>query len=152
MAFEYDVNTFVNLFAFFGLTVATYTVFYFGRTISWKGVPLDLFTLALGINLIGLSYLLRVWTPTSPLINVTIAIGSAFLLIGVVWVFNGKSLDVSHLKKREEEIKSVIAKLKENYYQQELSEEDLKKAYSQLLRELAEIEVKLNKDSPAEKT
>ena len=42
-----------------------------------------------------------------------------------------------------ESTSSIIAKLKDKYYQQELSEEDLKNAYSGLLRELAEIEVKL---------
>lgn len=53
-------------------------------------------------------------------------------------------MEISKLRKREEEIKSVITKLKDKYYRQEMSEEDLKNAYSGLLRELAEVEVKLS--------
>lgn len=146
MVLQYNIADLVNLFAFIGLTIATYTIFYFGRMMNpSRDLTFNLFTLALGINLIGLSHLFRIWldVSTSPLIVITVAIGAIFLSMGVIWVFYEKGKEISNLKKREEEIKSVIAKLKDNYYQQELSEEDLKDAYSSLLRELAEIEVKL---------
>ncbi|MBI2084745.1 MAG: hypothetical protein HYT70_04015 [Candidatus Aenigmarchaeota archaeon] len=146
MAIELSYSNLVNTIAFVGLTVATYTVFYFGKTLAKsRGVSFSLFTLALGLNLIGLSYLFRVWVElvTSPLVLATVALGSVFLSIGVVWVFYEKNTEMAGLKRREEDIKSVIAKLKERYYQQELSEADLKTAYSELLKELAEIEVKM---------
>ena len=66
-------------------------------------------------------------------------------------VFYEKGGEIYNLRRREEEIKSVIGKLKDKYYQQELSEEDLKGAYSELLRELAEIEVKLMNHKTTEK-
>lgn len=146
MVLQYSISDIVNLLAFLGLTVATYTIFYFSRTMNQpKGVSLNLFTLALGINLIGLSHLFRIWldVSTSPLIIITVAGGTVFLAIGVIWVFYEKSMELSNLRRREGEIRSVITKLKDKYYQQELSEEDLKSAYSGLLRELAEIEVRL---------
>lgn len=143
---EFSIPNLVNLFAFLGLTVATYTVFYFGRAINQgRGVSFNLFTLALGINLIGLSHLFRIWldVATSPLIIITVAAGVVFLASGVIWFFYEKGAEISGLKRREEEIKAIITKLKDKYYQQELSEEELKSAYSGLLRELAEIEVRL---------
>src|SRR3989338_1503039 len=143
MAFEYNVADVVNLLAFLGLTIATYTIFYFGKAMNTgKNVSLNLFTLALGVNLIGLSHLFRIWldVSTSPLIVVTVATGAVFLSAGVIWVFYEKGGEIYNLRRSEEEIKSVIRKLKDKYYQQELSEEDLKGAYYELLRELAEIE------------
>lgn len=146
MVLQYDISDLVNLLAFLGLTVATYTIFYFGRmTNQSKSVSFNLFTLALGINLIGLSHLFRIWldASTSPLIIITVASGAVFLSAGVIWVFYEKGMEISNLRKREEDIRAVISRLKDKYYQQELSEEDLKSAYSGLLRELAEIEVRL---------
>lgn len=146
MAIEFTISNFVNLLAFLALTIATYTIFYFGRMMNLtKGVGLNLFTLSLGINLIGLSYLFRIWleSTTSPIILIMVASGAVFMAIGVIWVFYEKGVELSNLKRRENEIKSIIAKLKEKYYQQELSEGELKNVYSELLRELAEIEVKI---------
>jgi NADH:ubiquinone oxidoreductase subunit K len=143
----YDIADIVNVLAFIGLTIGTYTVFYFGRALNKQGVATNLFTLALGMNLIGLSHLFRIWLDitTSPLVTVTVAAGAVFLSVGVVWVFYEKSREIAGLRKREDDINAIIAKLKDKYYQQELSEEDLKNSYSDLLRELAEIEVKLSK-------
>ena len=152
----FNIPDLVNLLAFLGLTVATYTIFYFGKMMNQaRGVSFNFFTLALGTNLIGLSHLFRIWldVSTSPLIIITVATGAVFLSVGVVWVFYEKGMEISNLRSREEEIKSVIGKLKDKYYQQELSEEDLKSAYSGLLRELAEIEVKvMNHESKAKKS
>ena len=147
MVLQYNVADIVNLLAFLGLTVATYTIFYFGKMMNpTKGIGINLFTLALGINLIGLSHLFRIWLDvvTSPLVLILVAGGSAFLATGVIWVFYEKAVEISNLKRRGQEINSVIAKLKEQYYKKELSEEDLKAVYSNLLKELAEIEVKLS--------
>lgn len=154
MALQYNIANLVNLLAFLGLTIATYTIFYFSRKLNQaSGVSLNLFTLALGINLIGLSHLFRIWldASTSPLIIITVATGAVFLAAGVIWVFYEKGTEISNLRRRETVIKAVITKLKDKYYQQELSEDDLKSAYSGLLRELAEIEVRLVDHKPRTK-
>lgn len=150
MAIEYSLINIINFLAFVGLTIATYTIFYFGKSLVSKGVSINLFMLALGTNLVGLSHLFRIVldTNTNPLILTTVGAGALFMSTGIIWVFYEKRTEISRLKKREEEINSIISKLKDKYYQQELSEADLKSAYSDLLRELAEIEVKLTpKDS-----
>lgn len=143
---EYTLPNLVNFLAFLGLTITTYTIFYVGKSLSRMGLSFNVFTLALGVNLIGLSHLFRIWTDTStsPIVAATISAGTVFLSVGVIWVFYERNMEFSSLRKREGEIKDVVAKLKDKYYQQELSEEELKSAYSGLLRELAEIEVKLS--------
>ena len=150
MAIEYSLINLVNFLAFVGLTIATYTIFYFGKSLVSKGVSINLFMLALGVNLVGLSHLFRIVldTNTNLLILTTVGAGSFFMSTGLIWVFYEKRMEISRLKKREEEINSVISRLKDKYYQQGLSEEDLKASYSDLLRELAEIEVKLAPREP----
>lgn len=139
-----SVADYVNILAFLGLTIATYIVFFFGRNENKRGVSFNVFTLSLGINLIGLSHLFRIWLDsTSALLMVTITGGAILMLLGVTWVFYDKKTEASRLKRREREINSIIKNLKEKYYQQDLSEDELKIAYSGLLTELAEIEVKL---------
>ncbi|MBI2545175.1 MAG: hypothetical protein HYW22_01075 [Candidatus Aenigmarchaeota archaeon] len=146
MAIGFTAANIVNFLAFFGLTIATYTIFYFGKSMGSKNVSINLFMLALGINLIGLSHLFRIFfdTETPIILLATIAAGAFFMSMGMIWVFYEKGTEVSRMKRREEDINSIISTLKDKYYQQGLNEDDLKKAYSGLLNELAEIEVKLN--------
>ncbi len=141
----FDIGDFVNLMAFLGLTVATYTIFFFSKLINEKKISLNLFTLALGISLIGLSHLLRIFIDTteSPIVVVTVATGAIFTATGVMWVFYEHGTEISSLRKRQEEIKLIIKNLKDKYYKQEISEKELEDAYSELLKELVEIEVKL---------
>lgn len=140
-----DLPDIVNLIAFSGLTAATYTIFYLGGLISPKRVSINMFSLAVGINLIGISHLFRMWLDqdTSPVITTTVAVGSTFTVIGIVWVFYENVIRTSNLKRRAAEIKAVISNLKDKYYRQEISEKELENTYSGLLKELAEIEVEL---------
>jgi len=142
----FDIGDFVNLMAFLGLTVATYTIFFFSKLIDQKRISVNLFTLALGISLIGLSHLLRIWLDTaeSPVILITVATGAAFTATGVIWVLYEHGMEISNLKRRHEEIETIIRKLKDKYYKQEISEKELEEAYSSLLKEMTEIEVKLS--------
>lgn len=136
----------VNIVVFIGLTLATYTVFYFSSKMSpGKKIGMNIFMLSLGINLIGLSHLFRLWEAgvQSPFITTTLTVGSIFTFFGIVTVFHEKTVEMTGLRKRQEEIKSIISALKEKYYQQEISEEELKSVHTSLLKELAEIEVKL---------
>ncbi len=147
MAFG-SASDYVNILAFLSLTVATYIVFFFGKNENKKGVDFNVFTMSLGINLMGLSYLFRIWPDIpSTLLIMTISGGAVFMLLGVTLVFYDKKTETRRLKKREDEINSIIKNLKEKYYQQDLSEDELKAAFSGLLTELAEIEVKLGQTS-----
>ena len=150
MVFD-TVSDYVNILAFLGLTLATYIVFFFGKDDKRRGVNFNTFTLSLGINLIGFSQLFRIWSEIPQnLLLATVGGGSLFILLGVTWVFYDKKTETRRLKKREDEINSIIKNLKEKYYQQDLSEDELKTAFSGLLTELAEIEVKLGKNAEHE--
>lgn len=144
-----NLGNIVNFTVFLGLTFATYTVFYFSSKMNTgKGITMSIFILSLGINLIGLSHLFRSWEGgvQSPFVTTTLTIGSIFTFFGVITTFREKAAEITSLRKRQEEIKSIMNTLKEKYYSEEISEEELKSLHTSLLKELAEIEVKLNEE------
>ena len=49
------------------------------------------------------------------------------------------------MKRKSKEIKEVMNYLKNKYYKQEISAEELKSLYSELMKELAETEVKMKR-------
>ncbi len=148
MVYQFGSTDIVNLGVFFGLSLSSYVMLYFSQKASLeKQVTSSVFTLAMGLNLIGLSSLFRIGTEYSlPVFNlVTASLGTVFAFAGVIMVFYERSYKVGDIKKRYDEVKAVISNLKEKYYKQEISEEDLKSVHSSLLKELAELEVKLKR-------
>lgn len=146
MGLQLNLTDIVNLGVFFGLSVSSYIMFYFSQKGSTeKQISPSVLTLALGLNLIGLSNLFRIGIEnTLPFFNIiTASLGTLFSFAGVIMVFYEKSYKIRDIKRRYEEVKAVIKNLKEKYYKQEISEEDLKTVHSNLLKELAELEVKL---------
>lgn len=135
----------MDIVIFFVLEYLAYILFYFVQKIDpGKGVTPSLFVLCFGINLIALSFLFRVGKEiNSQLVTFSILGGSMAILLGGVFVYYRKSVQMGDLKKRQEEVLAIIKNLREKYYQQEISEEDLKSINVSLMRELAEIEVKL---------
>jgi len=148
MWFQLGAVDIVNLGVFFGLSVSSYVMLYFSQKASLeKRVTSSVFTLALGLNMIGLSSLFRIGIEKFlPIFNIiTASLGTVCSLVGVVMVFYERAYKVKDIKSRYEEVKAIISNLKEKYYKQEISEEDLKSTNASLLRELAELEVKLKK-------
>jgi len=135
----------VDIIIFFTLQYLAYILFYFVQRIDpKKGVTPSLFILCFGINLIGFSFLFRVGKDiNNQLVTFSILGGSLAILIGGIFVYYRKSVQMADLKKRHDEVTSIIKNLKEKYYKQEISEEDLKSINVHLMKELAEIEVKL---------
>jgi uncharacterized membrane protein len=135
----------VDIIIFFALEYLAYLLFFFIQRIDpGKGVTPSLFVLCFGINLLALSFLFRVGKEVSnQLVTFSILGGSIDILFGGVFVYYRKSVQMADLKKRHEEVSAIIKNLKEKYYKQEISEEDLKSVNASLMRELAEIEVKL---------
>jgi hypothetical protein len=136
----------VDILIFFVLEYLCYLVFYFIQKLDpGKAVTPNLFLLSLGINLIGLSFLFRIGREvnTSNFVTISILSGSMAILVGGMLVYYRKSVQVADLKKRHEEVKSIIKNMKDKYYKQEISEDDLKSVNRGLMKELAEIEVKL---------
>lgn len=148
MSYQFGSTDIVNLGVFLGLSLSSYVMLYFSQKASiGKQVTSSVFTLAIGLNLIGLSSLFRIGIEyTLPVFNlVTSSLGTVFAFVGVIMVFYERSYKVGDIKKRYDEVKAVISNLKKKYYKQEISEEDLKSVHSSLLKELAELEVKLKK-------
>jgi energy-converting hydrogenase Eha subunit E len=144
----FNLHNIINIVSFAGLSIAAYTSFYFStRMAPEKKVTASIFTLSLGINLIGLSNLFRLWEELLQpfLITTTIAIGSILTFIGIISVFREKTIEMETLRKRRNEIQSMITSLKDKYYQLEISEDELRSVHTSLLKELAEIDVRLKK-------
>jgi hypothetical protein len=139
-----DFANFMNVSIFTALTVSGGLIFYYSIKNSPERISMGVFVLIIGFFLIGLSHLFRIGIDvTSVPIVITNFLGVFFILAGVSVVFLQGSRHMEGLRKRQEEIKSIITVLKDKYYQQEVSEEELKPIYAQLLKELAEIEVRL---------
>jgi len=153
MIYQLGLSDVANIGVFFGLCFSGYVVFYFSQKIDpGRQVTPSIFTLALGLNLIGISHLFRIGSEgalssfvmlTALLGAVTALFGSVFTFAGILVVFHQKSTQITNLKKRYEEIKAIMSNLKKKYYQQEISEEDLRTIHSTLVKELAELEVKM---------
>lgn len=148
MWFQIQLTDIVNLGVFFGLSISSYIMLYFSQKANLgKKITPSVFTLALGLNLIGLSSLFRIGIEsTLPVFNlITSSLGTLCAFVGVIMVFYERSYRVGDMKKRYEEVKAIIGNLKEKYYKSEISEEELRTAHVSLLKELAELEVKMKK-------
>ena len=145
MAYELTLGNVANIAIFFGLGLSSYVIFYFSQKANPDKITASIFTLAFGLNMIGLSSLFRIGIETTlPLFIILSAlVGALLTFAGVVLTFRQKSAQIENLKKRHEELEAVISNLKDRYYKQEISEEDLRTVHSSLLKELAELEVKM---------
>lgn len=138
----------VNFLTFAGLSMSAYIMFYLSKGLDpEKQVTTNIFLLAIGLNLIGLSHLFRVWSEaTLPyFIVVTLFFGTFMTFTGIVTTFYEKRTEARALKRKSKEIKEVMEHLKKKYYKQEISEDELKSLSASLMKELAETEVKMRK-------
>lgn len=143
-----ETVTIVNFLTFLGLSLSAYVIFYLTKGLDPdKQVTTNIFMLAIGLNLIGLSHLFRVWSEVAlpTFIVTTLLLGTLMTFGGIVTTFYEKKIEARSLKRKSKEIKAVISFLKNKYYKQELSAEELKSLYAQLLKELAETEVKMRR-------
>lgn len=151
MIFESSFGTIVNVLIFISLGFSSYVVFYFSsRYEKNKQVGLSVLILSLGLTLIGLSHIFMIGvgsdTTMHPAVGFSALAGALLTFVGFTVVFYKKSVEIITIKNRHREIQEVIANLKEKFYKQEISEEDLRDVNKGLIKELAELEVKL-KDS-----
>jgi hypothetical protein len=145
----------VDIIIFFALEYLSYILFYFVQKVDpGKGVTPSIFLLCFGINLIALSFLFRIGREVNASQFVTFSIlgGSLAILIGGIFVYYRKTVQIADLRRRQDEILKIIESLKKRYYKQEISEEDLKSVNTQLIKELTEIEVKLKEKKEDKKS
>lgn len=147
MAYPLGFESIVNLILFFGLNFSGYLIFYFSARISpQRQVSGSIFILSLGLSLVGLSHLFRIGMEVALPVHIMLSSlmgGILLTLAGVGILSYERFIEVANFRKRYEELIKIISNLKKKYYRQEISEEDLRAVYSSLLKELAELEVKL---------
>lgn len=144
------VSNAVNFINFFVFIIAPYAIFYFAREAEInKDISISAFLVALGLNFIGVSYLVRILLGeiAPQFILGTLSIGALLILASIINLFYTRALESVLLKKRYKKIKSVIADLQKKYYRREVTEDVLREVYGELLKELAEIEIKFKKKS-----
>lgn len=134
-----------NTITFFVLCSVSITWLIFARRIYPHSLPLGWVTLAIGVYMYALARLsLILGLPVMAISSIELMAGALFV-IGDVLVLTQITEEFSSLRNRQNEIKSVMQNLKNKYFRREIDEEQLKKLYSDLVKELAEIEVKMTK-------
>lgn len=99
------------------------------------------------IHLINVAELIEIVSMNIGFALESLASISGGLLItgGIAWIVAEKMYEVNLLRKREIEVREILLRLKEMFLARKISEEDLKKIYPELVKELAEIEVRIKK-------
>lgn len=145
---------FIDLFVFFSYIVMASFLVYVGRIVSYqKKLTLPWIMIAGGLLLISLNIfveivgsLTQVYIIPRPVLWYAFnVIGSIALIAGFASVMVERQVEIGNLRRRQLEIKDIMQYLKEQYYKKELSEEDLRKLYADLVEQLAEIEVKIKR-------
>lgn len=153
MVVELAEATNIIIFTAFGaFIIISALLLYMGRKMNpEKKVTLPWMVLAFGSTLIGLSYLVQVGNVTYSFFNSGVLIGSTVLVItGTMMILTSfttlyleNAEDLAILEKRHKEIQQIMERLKKRYFSHELDESELKKLYASLVKELAEIEVRI---------
>ena len=147
-----DVALFVDLFILCSYVVMAGFFLYVGKTVNVeKKITLPWIVIAIGLLFTSLNLFVEIVGTTTgvyvlprPILwYIFNAIGSVALIAGFASAMAERQLELGILKKRQVEIKDIMQYLKERYYKKELSEEELRKLYADLIHQSAEIEVKI---------
>ena len=151
----------VNLFVFILFIFISIFLLYIGKNInSKKKITLPWINLSIGIFLIALEHIINpINFPNTPIINLLlinlylvdfteillIVIGSIITIISFILIYKENSNQILNLNERHEELHNITKKLKQKFMSREIPEEELKKINIGIVKELTEIEVKLDK-------
>lgn len=134
-----------NTITFFVLCSVSITWLVFAKRLYNDALPLGWIALAIGVYMYALARLcLIVGLPIMAISSIELMAGALFI-IGDVLVLTQITEEFKYLRNRQKEIKSIMKNLKTKYFKREIDEEQLRKLYSELIKELAEIEVKMKK-------
>lgn len=146
--------TVINLAAFGAFVAIGGVMLYVGRTTHpEKKISFPWINLANGTFLIAVNYLIQaIFAPQTPIDSsveissyLLIVGGSALLFTSFVILYTERANETNVLKQRQDDLKEITTRLKKKYLSRELPEDELKKLDTDIVRELAEIEVKLDK-------
>ena len=149
-----EIALLVDLFIFFSYIVMTGFLLYVGRIVNYrKRLTLPWMIIAGGLLFISLNLFIEIVGITTqvyiiprPILWYAFnAIGSMALMIGFAGVMAEREAELSGLKTRKLEIGDIMQYLKERYYKKEIGEEDLRRLYTDLVEQMAEIESKIRR-------
>lgn len=149
-----EIALFVDLFIFFSYTVMVSFLLYIGKfvssekkiTLPWIIISVGLLFISMNIFVEIVSIITETYIIPRPILWYAFnSIGSIALIVGFASVMAERQAELGKLRKRQLEIKDIMQYLKELYYKKELSEEDLRRLYADLVEQLAEIEVKIRR-------
>ncbi len=147
-----EAVTIINFITFGAFVFLAAVLIYLGRsTDPKKKITMPWVNLSFGVLLTGVGYLVQAGRLLQYFTeDITIVSSYLLILVGALLIFASFSLlytertaELNNLKKRHDQIRKIMNRLKQKYFARELPEEDLKKMYSELIREMTEIEVKL---------
>jgi hypothetical protein len=132
----------VNVVSFFILCFVAISWLSFGKRLYNQSIPTGWILISVGVYLYAMSKLFAVLQLADIMLIIELIAGVVFLS-GDLLVLISISQEMFVLRNRQKEIKLVMKSLKEKYFKRRITEEDLKKMYAQLEKELAEIEAKM---------
>lgn len=143
--------THADIFTFVVMNVVAGIILYFGRTIYPKKLPREWIIFSSGFAIYGFSRLFEILELGTTINHDFIAsivldiIAGIQIIIGIVLVLRSQKRELMNLRKRQEEIKAIMEKLKEKFMRGHIKEEEAQRMFSSLYKELAEIEVEMEK-------
>lgn len=144
----------INFAAFSAFIAIGGMLLYLGRSTNpQKKITFPWINLAFGTFLIGLNYLVQTVFATQISGDPIIAVSSYLLILGgtalaftsFAILYVERSNEANSLRTRHEELKEITTRLRKKFLSRELPEEEMKRLDIDIVRELAEIEVKLGK-------
>ena len=143
----------INLAAFLAFATIGFLFLYIGKsTDSARKITMPWINLFFGVLLIGLNYLIQAVFPSQILTSSAITISSYLLIISgaamtftsFVILYTERSNEIGNLNKRHDELTSITHKLQKKFMARQLPEDEMKRLNTGIVKELAEIEVKLD--------
>lgn len=149
-----DAMVLMNLAAFVAFVVVGGLQIYMGRSTSpQRKITFPWINLALGTFMIGINYLIQAIFPAQTAVDPTIGISSYLLVIGgaalsftsFLILYMERSNEAKTLRDRQDDLHQIMDRIRKKFLSRELPEDEMRKIDTDLVRELAEIEVKLDK-------
>jgi hypothetical protein len=149
-----EFNTVINLAASLAFFVIGALQIYVGRSSGAdKKITFPWVNMAFGTFLIGINYLIQAVFTSGSTENPTITISSYLLILGgaalsftsFFILYTERANEAKNLRDREDDLKEITSRLKKKFLSRELPEDEMRKLDTDIVRELAEIEVKLEK-------
>ena len=137
----------ISVFVFVGFSVTSLMMLYFARKIHGKKFSISWFILSVGNVLMGWSYMILILSLGDIMTNVfyvsLVVTSMSFMISGLVIVFYEKTAEITSLKNRYKELNGLLSHIRSKYMNRQLSEEALKELYRDFMKEMIEVEVKL---------